>query len=236
MTTISHLRQSFKALSIRSKSKFCLTCLVIILLGIWAWEDIIKDNVIPRRFGVVEDGQLYRSGLISAGLVKKVLSKYKIKVIIDLADESPVGSDLADNPPDGRNREATERAAAEMCIERLTFLLKGDGTGDINDYAGAITAIVKAKRENKPVLVHCNAGVKRTGGVIAAYQMLVERKAPSCAYREYTRYDRSQWNNMVLFNYINSHMEELAVLLKKMGVINEIPSPLPVFGPDIEQI
>jgi hypothetical protein len=189
--------------------------------GVWAWEGIIKDRVIPKRFGVVQEGQLYRSGLLSEALVKKVLLKYKIKVVIDLAANSPEGSD----------RKAEKQAVAELGIERLTFPLKGDGTGDVNDYAGAIAAIVQAKQEHKPVLVHCNAGLQRTGGVIVAYQLLVERKAPSFVYREFTSYDWDPWNDTALFNYINSHMEELAVLLKKMGVISEIPRPLPVFGP-----
>ena len=198
-------------------------CLAILLIGggIWVWEGIIKDRVIPKRFGVVQEGQLYRSGLLSAALVKKVLLKYKIKVIIDLAADSP----------DNRDRKAEKQAAAELGIERLTFPLRGDGTGDINNYARAIAAIVQAKQEHKPVLVHCNAGLQRTGGVIAAYQLLVEQKDPSFVYHEFTRYDRDPWNDTALMNYVNSHMEELAVLLKKMGVISKIPSPLPVFGP-----
>jgi len=198
-------------------------CLAILLIGggIGVWEGIIKNRAIPKHFGVVQKGQLYRSSLISAALVKKVLSKYKIKVIIDLAA----------NSPDDRDRQAEKQTAAELGIERLTFPLRGDGTGDINDYARAIAAIVQAKHEHKPVLVHCNAGLQRTGGVIAAYQLLVEQKDPSFVYREFTHYDWDPWNDTALMEYVNSHMEELAVLLKKMGVISELPSPLPVFGP-----
>jgi protein tyrosine phosphatase (PTP) superfamily phosphohydrolase (DUF442 family) len=218
MMANGHLQQRLKSIF-----KICLICLAILLIGggVWAWEGIIKDRVIPKRFGVVQEGQLYRSGLISASLVKKVLLKYKIKVIIDLAA----------NSPDGGDRKAEKQAATELGIERLTFPLRGDGTGDINNYARAIAAIVQAKQEHKPVLVHCNAGLQRTGGVIAAYQLLVEQKAPSFVYREFTRYDWDPWNDTALMKYVNSHMEELAVLLKKMGVISKIPSPLPVFGP-----
>jgi predicted protein tyrosine phosphatase len=218
MMANGHLQQRLKSIF-----KICLVCLAILLMvgGIWVWESTIKDRVIPKRFGVVQEGRLYRSGLLSAALVKRVLLKYKIKVIIDLAAGSS----------DNRDRKAEKQAAAELGIERLTFPLRGDGTGDINNYARAIAAIVQAKQEHKPVLVHCNAGLQRTGGVIAAYRLLVEQKDPSFVYREFTRYDRDPWNDTALFNYVTSHMEELAVLLKKMGVISKIPSPLPVFGP-----
>jgi protein tyrosine/serine phosphatase len=193
---------------------------LLIGVGIWIW-DTVKDSFIPKNFGVVQEGRLYRSGLLSEALVKKVLLKYKIKVIIDLAAGSP----------EGRDRKSEEQAAAELGIERLTFRLHGDGTGDVNDYAQAVAAIVLAEWEHKPVLVHCNAGLQRTGGVIAAYQLLVERNAPSSVYNEFTRYDRDPWNDTALFEYINRHMKELALLLKKMGVISQIPDPLPVFGP-----
>jgi predicted protein tyrosine phosphatase len=218
MMANGHLRQRLKPIS-----KIFLICLAILLIGggVWVWEGIIKDRVIPKRFGVVQEGQLYRSGLLSEALVKKVLLKYKIKVIINLAADSS----------DNRDQKVEKQTATELSIERLTFPLRGDGTGDINDYARAIAAIVQAKQEHKPVLVHCNAGLQRTGGVIAAYQLLVEQKDPSFVYREFTRYDQDPWNDTALFNYVTSHMEELAVLLKKMGVISKIPSPLPVFGP-----
>lgn len=208
----------------QSKSifKVCLICAAVLLFvgGILVWQGIIRRPGIPRNFGVVQKGQLYRSGLLPSRLVKDILLKYNIKVIIDLAAGSPEGSD----------RKAEKRAVAELGIERLTFALQGDGTGDVNNYAEAIAAIAQAKREHKPVLVHCNAGEQRTGGVIAAYQLLVEQKNPFLVYCGYVRYDWDTWNDTILFNYINSHMEELAVLLKKMGVIREIPSPLPVFG------
>lgn len=218
--TNSNLQQGLKVIFIRNK--FCLMCLAILLVGggIWVWESTIKDRVIPKRFGVVQEGQLYRSGLLSAALVKKVLLKYNIKVIIDLAGSS-------DNP----DRKAEKQVVAELGIERLTFHLHGDGTGDVNEYARAIAAITQAEQERKPVLVHCNQGLQRTGGVIAAYQLLVEQKAPSFVYHEFAGYDTDLLNDTKLFNYVNSHMEELAVLLKKMGVISEVPSPLPVFGP-----
>jgi protein-tyrosine phosphatase len=217
MTANGHLQQRFK-----SAFRIYPICLAVLLIGggIWFWE-AVKDSIIPKNFGVVQEGRLYRSGLLSEALVKKVLLKYKIKVIIDLAANSSENSD----------RKSEEQAAAELGIERLTFQLNGDGTGDVNDYARAIAAIVQAEQEHKPVLVHCNAGLQRTGGVIAAYQLLVERNAPSFVYNEFTRYDRDPWNDTALFEYVNRHMKELAVLLKKMGVITQVPDPLPVFGP-----
>jgi hypothetical protein len=110
----------------------------------------------------------------------------------------------------------------------LSFPLKCNGTSDIKKYAGVIAAIVDARKNGKPVLVHCAAGAQRTGGVIACYRMLVEKKQPSLAYAELLRYGWHDEPDQVLLTYINTNMSELARLLEEMGVIDKIPDRLPV--------
>ena len=194
--------------------------LVIAIAGlvICLWEYVLEDRLIPKRWGVVQAGKIYRSGRLSAALVTRTLRKNNIAVIIDLTGDEP----------DDTDQNAEKKAAVELGIERLNLPLKGNGTGDINNYAHAIAAIVDAKRKGKPVLVHCAAGAQRTGGVIACYRMLVEKKSPSFAYAELLRYDWKDKPDQILLNYINSNMAKLAELLKEMGVIDEVPNPLPV--------
>jgi len=200
-----------------------LVWLAVLLLGgtIWAWEEAIKDRVIPKRFGMVKEGQIYRSGQLSSSLVKRTLVKYKIGVIVSLTGDSL----------DDIDKNTEKQTAAELGIERLIFPLRGNGTGDINNYAGAIAAICEAQKKGKPVLVHCSAGAQRTGGVIAAYRLLVEKKDVSFVLAEMMRYGWNPRRNVYLLPYLNSHMEELAMLLQQMGVIERIPSSLPQIGP-----
>ena len=192
--------------------------LVLLVAGsIWGWTSVIRDRVIPKRFGVVEQGHIYRSGQLSATLVKKVLAEHNIRVIVDLTTNDP-------NNPDQR---AEEKAAAELNIKILRFPLSGNGAGDVNYYAGAVTAIANAEKENLPVLVHCAAGTQRTGGVIAVYRLLVQKKKPAFVISEMKRYDWNPKGNPDLPLYLNSNMAQLAEMLKQAGVINEVPSPLP---------
>ncbi len=186
--------------------------------GIWLWDDVLEDRIIPKRWGVIEPGKIYRSGQLSAALVRKTLSKHNIKVIVDLTG----------NIPSDKDQEAEKQAATELGIEVLRFPLRGNGTGDINNYARAIAAIVDARNKAKPVLVHCAAGTQRTGGVVACYRMLIEKKPPSFAYEELLRYDWRDKQDQVLLTYINSNMTKLAELLKQMGVTDHVPDPLPV--------
>jgi protein tyrosine/serine phosphatase len=210
---------STKQAGLHARSTKRIILYVLILAGvIWTWEEVVKDRVIPKRWGVVEKGLIYRSGQLSSSLVQRMLERHGIKVIVDLTGTEP----------DDKDQRAETKAAAELGIEHLRFPLRGDGTGDIAQYAGAIAAVVDARRSGKPVLVHCAAGAQRTGGTIAFYRLLVEEKPPSVVVREMARYGWDPKRNKILLDYIDEHMGELAVMLQERGVIEEVPEPLPL--------
>jgi protein-tyrosine phosphatase len=183
-----------------------------------AWNNGLRDQFFPRNFGEVEPGKIYRSGQISARLVESTLAQYHIQSIVALAD---TGMKPAD-------REAEEEAAANLKIQRAVFPLSGDGTGRLDEYAEAIAAIDRAVHEGKPVLVHCVAGAQRSGGVIAAYEVLVEKRSPQDAVAEMRRFGHDPRDNPHLLEYLNDHMGELAHRLVELGVIDQVPDPSPV--------
>ena len=185
--------------------------------GVWFWKNVAQDRLIPRRWAAVEEHSIYRSGQLSSALVKRTLRSHGIKVIVALNSETPTD----------KNQQAERKAADELGIELLRFPLKGDGTGEIHLYADAIAAIAQARRQGKPVLVHCAAGVMRTGGVIACYQLLVEGKSPSEALKELKQHGWKP-HDMTLLSYINQNLAEMAAMLHDKGIIDQIPDPLPV--------
>lgn len=190
---------------------------IVIGLAIWVWVGFIKYRFVPKRFGVVVPGHIYRSGQISASLIKKTLTKYNIRIIVDLTSADP-------NNPD---KQAEKQAAAELNIKVLKFTMSGNGTGDINDYADAVIAIANAEKQNLPVLVHCTAGAQRTGGVIAAYRLLVQKIDPNIVEDEIEKYGCAIDDRPVLRSFLNDNMAELAKRLKQAGVINQIPATIP---------
>ena len=183
-----------------------------------AWNNGLRDQFIPRNFGVVEPGRLYRSGQISARLIEPTLKRYGIESIVALADAGMKPADQA----------AEERAATGLGVERNVFPLSGDGTGRLEEYADAIAAIDRAVHQGKPVLVHCVAGAQRSGGVIAAYQVLVEKRSPQEAFAEMRRFGHDPHDNPHLLEYLNDHMGELGRRLVELGVIDQVPDPIPV--------
>ncbi|NOZ19785.1 MAG: dual specificity protein phosphatase family protein [Planctomycetes bacterium] len=185
------------------------------------WHRYVEDLFFPRRWAVVEPGSLYRSGLIAPRLIRGVLEEYNIQVIVDLTAFGP----------NAEQKRAEEEAVKALGIRHLELPLSGSGTGDIHYYAEAVAAIARARRENKPVLVHCVNGSCRTGGVIAAYRLLVQRKPPEGVYEEMCEYTNSPVASPELLAYLNGNMAKLAKLLVEMGVVDRVPDPAPQLRP-----
>ena len=195
-----------------------LAALVVIAGALTSWDLVLKDRLATKHWGVVEQGLIYRSGRLPLDRAQATLANHHIRVLIDLTE----------NKPSNRFQPKERAAAMALGIEYHNFPLIGDGTGDIAHYANAIAVMLQARREGKPVLIHCAAGAQRTGGVVAAYRVLVEQKSPDEARAELKRYGWKPGKDQVLLNYLNGNMAKLAELLLALQVIDTIPHPLPV--------
>ena len=195
-----------------------LAALVVIAGALTSWDLVLKDRLATKHWGVVEQGLIYRSGRLPLDRAQATLANHHIRVLIDLTE----------NKPSNRFQPKERAAAKALGIEYHNFPLIGDGTGDIAHYANAIAVMLQARREGKPVLIHCAAGAQRTGGVVAAYRVLVEQKSPDEARAELKRYGWKPGKDQVLLNYLNGNMAKLAELLLALQVIDTIPHPLPV--------
>lgn len=201
---------------------FAAVLLIVIGLAIGTWFGFVKHHVIPKKFGEVVPGRIYRSGQISSTLIKKILTKYNIRVIINLSS-----ADAAN-----RDKQAEKKAAEELNIKVLRFAMSGNGTGNVNDYADAVIAIASAEKQNLPVLVHCTAGAMRTGGVIATYRLLIQNTNPKVVENEIKKYGCAIDDKPVLFSFLNDNMAKIAVRLKQAGVINQLPATIPQMPQD----
>ncbi len=201
---------------------FLTAVILFVIASLVAWNNGLRDRLFPKNFGVVEPGQLYRSGQISRWQIEPTLQNNGIKVIVALSAHASkrVQADV----------DAEMLTAKNLGIDRELFPLGGDGTGQIEQYAAAIAAIDQAKKAGKPVLVHCIAGAQRTGGVIAMYEMLVEQKPSAEAFKQMREYGHDPTANPHLLEYLNTHMAELAQKLVDRHVIPKLPAAMPVLS------
>ncbi|MBI2438149.1 MAG: dual specificity protein phosphatase family protein [Lentisphaerae bacterium] len=197
-----------------------LFVILAVVAGAWTlWELTLADRLMTKRWGVVEPELIYRSGQIPSARLQATLARHHIGVLIDLTGNQP-GKEL-------QLKDKERAAAARLGIEYHNFPLRGDGTGDIAHYAQAIAILHSCRRAGRPALIHCAAGAQRTGGVVAAYRVLVERRSPAEARAELERYGWKPGKDQMLLNYLNRNMLRLAELLQTLQVIETVPNPLP---------
>lgn len=152
-----------------------------------------------KRFAVVEEGKVYRSGELSARALQRVVERHGIRTVVDLG-AYPVGS---------RADAREQRAADSLGISRVRLDLFGDGSGDPNDYLRALRLMSDPDRQ--PVLVHCGAGTERTGCAVMLYRHIIQGVAYGKAYEEALRAGHDPGRNRVL----------VGVLLDWAGPIEE---------------
>jgi len=164
--------------------------------GLLAWvvlaKDGIRDHLVPRNFGVVEAGHVYRAAALTPAALRRVHAEHHIRTIIDLggSDTDPLADRLA------------QRSAESLGITRYLFPLSGDGTGNPNAYVSALRVL--ADEKNHPVLVHCSAGAQRTSGCIILYREVIQSRPRADARKEALGFRHDPKDNPRLFRYLDT--------------------------------
>jgi protein tyrosine/serine phosphatase len=125
-----------------------------------------------KRFREVEPGKLYRSGQMTAEGFREVIERYHIKTVVNLQHEEP--DPLLANQWLGKGyiRESELCAQLNVKYKLLTpDLLPPDNTLTTEPPAVKDWLVLLDDEKNYPVLLHCKAGLHRTGRLTAIYRM-----------------------------------------------------------------
>ena len=121
--------------------------------GTWAYGRASK----VKRFAVVEPGVLYRSGRVDPATLPDLVQRCGLRTVFSFTFAN----------------DAEEQAACDrLGVRRHYCYLAGDGVGPDEPYLRFLEIV--ADPANHPVLVHCTAGVQRTGGAVALFRMLMQ--------------------------------------------------------------
>ena len=130
-----------------------------------------------RNFHVVRDDVLYRSGQMTLAGMQQVRHDYAIKTVITLRDSA--------DPKDPDNIEEAYCKSAGITHIRIPprewYAVKGRPPAE-----KGITKFLEVMNDpsNYPVLVHCFAGIHRSGAFCAVYRMEVQHWSNAEAIEE----------------------------------------------------
>jgi len=126
----------------------------------WYWQGRI------RNFRTVRDDVLYRSGQLSLDGLKRIIHDYGIRTVITLRDAA-----LPGNPPPDRVEEEYCKAQ-EIHYVRIPPRTWWAADGSVPAEKGIRRFLrVMDDPQNYPVLIHCFAGIHRSGAFCAVYRM-----------------------------------------------------------------
>jgi protein tyrosine/serine phosphatase len=129
-------------------------------------EYALRAEAELRNFRPFHEGVLYRSGQMKLGGLKRVVHDYGIRTVISLRDALVPG-----DPPPDLDEERYCRAE-ELNYYRLPPRpwWAPAGPPPVEDNVRKFNEVM-ADPANYPVLIHCFAGIHRTGAYCALYRM-----------------------------------------------------------------
>lgn len=126
-----------------------------------------------KRFAVVQPGVLYRSGELSESQLRSAIKSLKLKTVICL---------------EGDHVAREERVCHHLGINFVPLPMPSDGLGERDQFAEFLRIANDPK--SYPILVHCQAGVARTGAAVALYRVRNDGWSVDQALKELRTFER----------------------------------------------
>ena len=211
----------------RTRAIWGLAAGVAAVVALWFWA--VRPNLVPKNFGVVDEGRVYRSGQLTPAAMRRVVEQRHIKTVIDLGSYWD-GPRLAD----ARGDELNQQMAEAMGVRRYLMPLYGDGQGNVNWYVHAVRIMNDPARQ--PVLVHCGAGSERTSVACILYEQLRHGAPDNAAGVEAARaFHHNPRKNPHVREVLDSWGAEVLRCVREGGQVRDpkfeaVPEPKPVAG------
>ncbi len=205
--------------------RWLLAGLAVIVAVVPAFVYFRYQYVQAKRFREVSPGRFYRSGQMTAAGLREVIGRYGIKTVINLQHEEP--DPLLPDHLFARGKVRESELCQQLGVRYVLLtpdILPPDNRLDLTP--PAVEEFVRLLDDPKvyPVLVHCKAGLHRTGRLTAIYRMEFEGWSVGEAMRELRAAGYGFVNSSEADNYIIQFVQNY----KPRAVRGKAPHPLAI--------
>jgi hypothetical protein len=160
-----------------------LTLAVLLVFAPYQYYRYVLEH--SKRLRPIEEGKVYRSGCLTANGFREALLRNHIKTVISFWDENPDPELSASrfNPSAIKESDLCRSLGVEY---RYIFMELLPGQRAVKESPRAIAEFLKVMDDPDayPVLIHCKAGLHRTGVMAAIYRMEYDGWSKEDAIRE----------------------------------------------------
>lgn len=139
-----------------------MTILSVITAGVGSWFYLYVFDT--YHYSEVSPGVLYRDGVRNMRQFHLALTKSRAQMIVTLVDEEEAKKSPFTDEWD---------YIARSKVRALPIPIKLGGYPTTKDVNTFLDVVASSREKKRPVLVHCAQGIRRTGMMVAAYQMSV---------------------------------------------------------------
>ena len=173
-----------------------------------------------KRLRVVDAGLVYRSGCMTAPGFRAALATYQIRTVLNLQDEAPDPNLAAGYFTSHAIRES------ELCKEmKVNYaficldLIDKRKLGPARPAAIEEFLALMDNPANYPVLIHCRAGLHRTGCLVALYRMEYDHWSMAQALGELKANGFGEYASTKANDYISQYVVNYQPGIRKQKVI-----------------
>ncbi len=175
-----------------------------------------------KRLHPVTPGKFYRSGCLTEDGFRDAVARYKIRTIINLKDEAPDPA-LIRNYFDRWHTISESDLCKELNVQFIFLEVKAPRHA--SEHLQTIAAYLKIldNPANYPILLHCQAGLHRTGMLTAIYRMEYEGWSMNRAYDEMRSHGFGLYNSTSANEYVKEYVLEYRPQRLRNGTDNAVP-------------